>query len=70
MYTLITSSEDGDIRIKKVTKEEILLMVNEAREEEYELDFFESLDNVNSDPMYWGEGNLLIKGDIVSPDSL
>ena len=61
MYFLIRNS-DGDTHVEPLTKEELLERVDEERHTRY-------LDKVpnDTDTNYWGEGVLIIKGEVVVP---
>jgi hypothetical protein len=69
MYFWISVSEDGDIRIEKMKREQVVEAINVlANEHEGQLNFL--TDITDNDPMYWpnkGTINLLIKGNIVEP---
>lgn len=63
-YFIIKNS-DGDTRIECVTKKELVKRLNE----EYygpNPDFLDMMPK-DTDTNYWGNGILIIKGDIVSP---
>ncbi len=63
-YFVIHVTEDGEISIRKQTKQNLLEMLEENDHGPNVI-----LDNiVESDPMYWGDRRtLIIKGEIVVP---
>lgn len=65
MYIKISASPDGIMVIRYETKEELLEDLNE----DPDAAFFSSPDDlaIDSDPNYWGEKQLLIKGEVVQP---
>ena len=70
MYVVITASEDGDIRVKKYTQEELTKFINDEEEGDFDTDDFVNgkMLESNSDPMYWGGNSILIiKGKIIIP---
>ena len=63
-YFIIRNS-DGDTRVECVLKEELLKRINNGDYGD-EAKFLDKLPK-ESDTNYWGEGILIIKGDVVSP---
>jgi len=63
-YFLITCSEDGEVRVRQYSKEELLTTL--AAGDHGKIDFFGKVPAV--DPMNWNTGKcLLIKGEIAVP---
>lgn len=61
-YFTIYSSE-GDLRVSKLTKNELEEMINDIG-----MDYYFVNDINNGDPAYWTNGSLLIiKGEIITP---
>ena len=67
MYYIISNS-DGDTTVEEVSKSELL----ERMEENYYGSHREPLTEIpdNHDTNYWGEGILIIKGKIVTPEPI
>jgi hypothetical protein len=57
---------DGDTHVENISKKALLERLNE---EDYGSDvkFLDEIPNDDSDTNYWGEGILIIKGEIVTP---
>lgn len=66
MYYFIHCNEDGDICVVEYMKDELLGDIEEEYWGDGDLSFFDSMPN-ETDPMYWGDKILLIKGKIVTP---
>jgi len=62
----IISNSDGDTTVDKISKEELLRRLNES--------YYGNVEYKNqveeSDTNYWGEGVLIIKGEIVVPEPI
>lgn len=65
-YFVIKNS-DGDTRVRIMTKEELLINLNEDGSGYKARDAMSKLEE--SDTNYWGDGFLVIKGRIVSPQA-
>lgn len=65
MFFLIHSNEDGDVRVDQMTRDELVARLNDN----YwgDITFAASLDDLGSDPMYWGNKAVLIDGATVVP---
>ena len=59
-YIVITTSEDGDVRVKQYTKEELEIVLSRG-----EIEFSAKIPD--ADPMYWEGYGIIIRGDIVTP---
>ena len=61
---LISSNEDGDIRVEQRTADQVREIVKDLEDPSWitEADLAKQ-----SDPTYWGNGFLLIKGEVFVP---
>lgn len=71
MYFIITNS-DGDTRVEPVSREKLLKRITPDEDGNCDyghVDNVTFLDSIpeNTDTNYWGEGILIIKGDVVAP---
>lgn len=63
MYFFIYCSEDGDVSVQQYEKADIERCITEK---DYgDIGYFEKLEE--SDPQYWDDKALIIKGEIVTP---
>jgi len=63
-YFLIVCSEDGDISVTPYNKDELLEAIIEE-----DHDYIKFMQNIkDTNPQYWGNSRLIIKGEIVTPE--
>ena len=70
-YFIISPGEDG-ARVEQMDKEELLKRITRSEEEDTtdygDVDFLEKIEE--TDPNYWGDNILIIKGEIVKPKAV
>lgn len=64
----IISNSGGDTYVQQMSEDELLKALNPDKHGDTELDFSKALASVaKADTNYWGDGFLIIKGEIIVP---
>lgn len=65
MLIEISCSDDGEVWVRLI--DNVSAYLSELSESDSPPEFFDTFEQADSEPMYWGRKRMLIKGDIVVP---